>query len=56
MILWAIFDKEISKIIQPSIVDRIRQQICATDERLEPGRNNPVKKVLLAVTGCEGER
>ena len=54
MILCAVFDKEISKIIQPNIVDRIKRHVCATDVRLKSERNNPVEKVLLLVTGCEG--
>ena len=35
LILWAVFEEEISKIIQPNIVDRIKRQGCATDIRLE---------------------
>ena len=54
MILCAVFDKEISKIIQPNIVDRIKRHVCATDVRLKSERNNPVEKVLLIVEGCEG--
>ena len=43
VILWAVFDKEVSKIIQPIIVDRIKRQVWAADVRLESGRSNPVE-------------
>ena len=46
VILRANFDKEIYKIIQPSIVDRIRQKVCATDERLESERNDHVENIF----------
>ena len=54
MTLWAFFDKEISKINQLSIVNKIKRQVCVTDIRLESGRINPVEKDLLVVAGCEG--
>ena len=54
MILCAVFDKEISKMIQPNIIDRIKRQVCAIGVRLESGRSCPVEKVLLLVTGCKG--
>ena len=54
MIFWAVFDKEISKIVQPNIVDRMKRQICAIDVRLESGRNNPTENFSSVVTSCEG--
>ena len=45
MILCAVFDKEISKIIQPYVVE----QVYTIDVRLESGRNK-----ILVFTGGEG--
>ena len=54
MTLWAVFGKAISKIIQPSIIDKIKRQVCTKDIRLESGRSNPVQNDLLVVTGRKG--
>ena len=48
VILSASFDKEISKIVQPNLIDRIKRQVYLSDVRLESGISNPV------VTGCKG--
>ena len=51
--MWEVFDKEIGKMIQPNIVSRMNQQVCAADTRLELGTINPVGKVLLLASDYE---
>jgi hypothetical protein len=52
-LLWACFDAEVKEILPPALSDRIRTAYAAI--RRLPEGENPVKKVLLVVTGDDDQ-
>ena len=52
-LLWAVFDQELSRILDPTYVEGVQQAYNELGSTLQPGEN-PVTKVLLQISGHGG--
>jgi len=52
-LIWAVPDDEVSELVESVKVERIKRIILNANGNMEVG-TNPIKKILLVVTGSDG--